>query len=182
MSHPGPDEARTLSEGALLELRVQALEAFYGRVQTQRMHGVPLLNPVLRVQALGFRWRGDDGSRGVAHRLAEGILITPWFMNLVRLPADDEADGGRLARRFPRDFGVERFDFLGSHGEEVGYHETCALFSPMSEFKTQEQAEATAWAALALTHPTAADVRSAPEMPTRRAFLLGRRPGAGDPG
>ena len=44
------------------------------------MAGVPMLNPALRVQAVGFRhWQ--------SHWL--GVLVTPWFMNLMLLPRID---------------------------------------------------------------------------------------------
>jgi hypothetical protein len=80
-----------------------------------------------------------------------------------------------VGQRFERQFGSECFDFLGAHDPDIGYHEACALFSPMAEFATQALARETALAALALTRPAPAP---APEpVPARRAFLLGR--GAG---
>ena len=64
-----------------LDERVQHLMDFYRRVETERMQGLPLLNPALRVEAVGFRLAEEDAS------VAEGVLITPWFMSLLRLPA-----------------------------------------------------------------------------------------------
>ena len=43
-----------------MEHRVSALVQFYRLVQTERMQGVPILNPALSVEAVGFQW-GDDG-------------------------------------------------------------------------------------------------------------------------
>ncbi len=149
--------------------RVQALEDFYRHVQAERMQGVPLLNAALCVEAVGFEWArtGDEDP------VAEGVLITPWFMSLVRLPAQPLPHGGQVGRSFVRDFGSERFDFIGAHDPAIGYHETCALFSPMGEFATQALARETAREALALTRP--APPVTPPPVPSRRAFFLGGR-------
>lgn len=132
--------------------RVAALVAHFEQVQATRMVGVPLLNAALRVEAVGFQAApaeaGFDG--------AEGVLITPWFMSLVRLPAQAQHHGQRVGRQQVRHFGAERFDFLGAHDPALGEHETCALFSPMDGFADQDQARETAVAALALIrHPQA---------------------------
>lgn len=151
-----------------MENRVSTLVQFYRFVQTERMHGVPILNPALSVEAVGFEW-GD-----AEQTVAEGVLITPWFMSLVRLPRAVEGHGGRVGHKAVHDFGGERFEFIGAYDPTVGYHETCALFSPMGGFQSQEQARKTAQASLDL-------VRSAPvaePVPTRRAFFTGRRAAA----
>ena len=157
-----------------MEHRVSALVQFYRLVQTERMQGVPILNPALSVEAVGFQW-GDDGQT-----VAEGVLITPWFMSLVRLPAALEGHGGRVARKAVHGFGSERFEFIGAHDPAVGYHETCALFSPMGGFATQAQARETAEASLVLLRPAPTPAPAAEPVPARRAFFTGRRaaPGA----
>lgn len=161
-----------------MEHRVSALVQFYRLVQTERMQGVPILNPALSVEAVGFQW-GDE-----EQTVAEGVLITPWFMSLVRLPRAVEGHGGRVARKAVHGFGSERFEFIGAHDPAVGYHETCALFSPMGGFATQAQARETAEASLALLRPAPAPVPTplpvAEPVPARRAFFTGRRgaPGA----
>jgi [NiFe] hydrogenase assembly HybE family chaperone len=156
-----------------MEHRVSALVRFYRFVQTERMQGVPILNPALSVEAVGFEWGEDEPV------LAEGVLITPWFMSLVRLPASVEGHGGRVARKAVHDFGNERFEFIGAHDPALGYHETCALFSPMGGFTTQAQARETAEAALALLRPVPASAVAA--VPARRAFFTGRRSAPGTP-
>lgn len=150
--------------------RVQALEDFYRLVQTERMQGIPLLNAALQVEAVGFEWTSTEGDEVP---VAEGVLITPWFMSLVRLPAQALPHGGQVGRSFVRGFGSERFDFIGAHDPAIGYHETCALFSPMGDFGTQALARETAREALALTRP--APPVAPPPMPARRAFFLGGR-------
>ncbi|MCW5654889.1 [NiFe]-hydrogenase assembly chaperone HybE [Hydrogenophaga sp.] len=154
-----------------LAVRVGTLEGFYRWVQVERMRGVPLLHAALAVEAVGFVWGADEEGDAVA----EGVLITPWFMSLVRLPARVLPHGGRVGGRFVRAFGTERFDFIGAHDEAIGYHETCALFSPMGGFTDQALARATAREALALTRPQPQPQQATPAvLPARRAFFLGR--------
>jgi [NiFe] hydrogenase assembly HybE family chaperone len=156
-----------------MEHRVSALVDFYRCVQTERMQGVPILNPALSVEAVGFLW-GDEGQT-----VAEGVLITPWFMSLVRLPAALQDHGGRVARKAVHAFGNERFEFIGAHDPAVGYHETCALFSPMGGFGSQAQAVETALASLALLRPEPVPAVEAAPVPSRRAFFMARRPTPG---
>jgi [NiFe] hydrogenase assembly HybE family chaperone len=156
-----------------MEHRVSALVDFYRRVQTERMQGVPILNPALSVEAVGFEW-GD-----AEQTLGEGVLVTPWFMSLVRLPAALEDHGGRVARKVVHSFGNERFEFIGAHDPAIGFHETCALFSPMGGFRSQAQAVETALASLELLRPEPATVVEAASVPSRRAFFMARRPTSG---
>jgi len=173
-SHPKPE---------LLDRRVSALVAHFVRVQTERMVGIPLLNPALRVEAVGFEW--TVGTEEVATPVAEGVLITPWFMSLLRLPSVNGPHGNRVGRKTVRDFGCERFEFIGAHDPAIGYHESCALFSPMNGFTSQDLARETALASLALVRPPPRAGRAqvaAPEpLPPRRAFFMARRPDEGAP-
>lgn len=118
-----------------------ALERRFATIQRTAMAGVPLLNPVLAVQAVGFApWSG--------HWL--GVLITPWFMNLVlcpRLPAQWPAVGQRESRHYVFPAGV--FEFIGHHDDELGPYQACSLFSPMFEFASPQAAYDTAVAARA---------------------------------
>jgi [NiFe] hydrogenase assembly HybE family chaperone len=169
--------APLLPTPALLHQRVSALIAHFGRVQRERMVGIPLLNPALQVEAVGFEWAATPD--GMDCPVAEGALITPWFMSLLRLPARVLPHGNQVTRSTVRQFGSERFDFIGAHDVAVGYHETCALFSPMFGFSSQAHARDTAQASLALTRPATGDAAASAKMPhpARRAFLLGRRAG-----
>lgn len=168
---------RRLRSPALLAQRVEALTACFIAIQSERMAGIPVVNPALRVEAVGFSW-GDlpDGEKDVCP-VAEGILITPWFMSLLRLPAEMQPCG-QVGRSRVHRFGGEFFDFIEAYDPVIGSYESCALFSPMTGFTNQELARETATASLAL-------VRGAPAVPTqtvaavsqpaRRAFFLGRR-------
>lgn len=182
---------------AALQQRVDALTRHFARVQAERMAGLPLLNPALCVEAVGFEWAAQTEDDAGSPPVAEGVLVTPWFMSLVRLPLAVLPHGNRVGCRAVRRFGNERFDFIGGHDEAIGWHETCALFSPMNGFSSQALARETALASLALLRPAAAPVTPAtlptqthpaatatpaapvPPMPARRSFLLGGRPRQG---
>ncbi|MDO9283954.1 MAG: [NiFe]-hydrogenase assembly chaperone HybE [Aquabacterium sp.] len=161
-----------------------ALAARFERILRGPMHGLPMLNPALRVQAVGFRpWD--------RHWL--GVLVTPWFMNLVLLPrvrSSWPAIGERASRHYVFPAGV--FEFIGHHDAELGDYQACSLFSPMFEFADADGALATAEAALqslfdAAQRPSM-DLPAAPPPPTtaaaptpalsKRDFLLGHRPRA----
>ncbi len=159
-----------------LDDRVQQLADFYRRVETERMQGIPILNRQLRVEAVGFRLAHDEEGQDTA--VAEGVLITPWFMSLVRLPLDLQDHAGRVARKAVCGFGNERFDFIGAHDPAVGFHEACALFSPMGDFRNQDQARETAQAVLAQLWPAPQPTAVAEPVPARRAFFMARRAGA----
>jgi [NiFe] hydrogenase assembly HybE family chaperone len=159
-----------------MEQRVAALVGFYRRVETERMQGIPILHPALSVEAVGFR-ATDIGETG-EEAVAEGVLITPWFMSLVRLPLAVQDHAGRVGRKRVLAFGNERFDFIGAHDPVLGFHEACALFSPMADFREQAQARETAQAVLDQLRPQPpAPTPLAEPVPARRAFFLARRAG-----
>jgi hypothetical protein len=169
---------------AALLARVRELERIYRRIATTRMAGIPILHPGLEVTAVGFA--PEPGGGGAA-----GVLVTPWFMNLVWLPDEDAeekapppaADGGaasdsavgrearppalRVGVSRARRIGHEAFDFLGAHEEGFGPFETCSLFSPVLEFADQVAAVATAEAVLELLRapPAATGVPGEPAPP-----------------
>ena len=106
-----------------------ALEAAFRAIHQRQMKDVPVLNPALGVEAVGFRaWE--------QHWL--GILITPWFMNLLLLPRVTAAwkpiaVGESRHYRFPA--GV--FEFIGGQDAALGDYQACSLFSPMFDFTSQ---------------------------------------------
>ena len=163
------------------------LERAFEEVRRLRMQGVPMLNPALAVEAVGFRpWR--------EHWL--GVLITPWFMNVVLMPRVSAAwqpIGERETRYHVLPGGV--FEFIGGHEPTLGDYQACSLFSPMFEFADQSEARATALAALealfdpasreappdraaplsGATTPAAVSAEAAP-MLSKRDFLFGATP------
>lgn len=117
------------------------LEQAFVRIAATRMRDMPLCNLALSVEAYGFRaWRND----------AVGILITPWCMNLICLPAPDspwQAASCGSAHSLPLPSGD--YDFLGAEEASVGAYLSSSLFSPMFEFVDMAQAKAVAEAVLA---------------------------------
>jgi len=112
------------------------LERIFLRIQEERMRDVPLLNPRLRVEAVGFRPREDGWC---------GILITPWFMNLIQLPgAGADCAHLRVGASLRREFPAGTVESIVAHETELGHYLTCSLYSPMFEFPTQSHAVATA--------------------------------------
>lgn len=151
--------------------RVRRLESTFDTIRATRMQGVPLLHGGLRVEAVGFVPEADGA-------VASGVLVTPWFMSLVRLPLHGAAAAAMLAPGVDgvREWGAYAFDFLGAHEPAIGAYETSSLFSPMAEFADQAAAVATARAVLALLRDSAP-----PAQPARRGFLLGRSSVGGAP-
>jgi [NiFe] hydrogenase assembly HybE family chaperone len=118
----------------------QNLEAAFDAILQTRMQDVPVLNSALSVQALGFLRYQQDWL---------GVLITPWFMNLLLLPEPDstwqtQAPGSKFSRTFP--YGV--FEFTMANEAQLGVYAVCSLFSPMFQFEGQAAAVAAAKAAL----------------------------------
>jgi [NiFe] hydrogenase assembly HybE family chaperone len=96
------------------------------RALTPRMQGLAFVNPDVDVEAVGFApWQG--------HWL--GVMVTPWFMNLMLLPRDPTAweplpAGAKRSYRFPA--GV--YEFVGAHDATLGEYQLCSLFSPLLQF------------------------------------------------
>jgi [NiFe] hydrogenase assembly HybE family chaperone len=151
---------------------VLAFEQVFDEIATTRMRDVPVQNTALQVQAVGFV--PDPETPGVWL----GILITPWFMNLVRLAAPEQAtQAGFLDERnkAPRHFGNTLFEFIGAFEPTIGAFEICSLFSPMFEFENHSAAVATATEILSqLRQPGPVSIPKAPASPSRRGFLFGR--------
>jgi [NiFe] hydrogenase assembly HybE family chaperone len=112
------------------------LVTIFRKIERENMQGIPILNHALNVEALGFNaWE--------EYQL--GILITPWFMNLMLIPNEaftlaDTCCGDKRTLHFPagdREFIVNELD-------ELGHYLSCALYSPMFSFANQEDAVATA--------------------------------------
>jgi len=134
-----------------------------------------MLNRNLRVQATGFM--AGDASCGDSVILI-GVLIAPWFMNLVRLPVVAQAPGQAhpaTGNKVLRRIGSESFEFIGAQEESVGAFEACSLFSPMFEFADQDAAVGTATEILfRLRNPTRVTATARLDKPSRRNFLFGR--------
>lgn len=107
-----------------------------------RVHGprsdadIRTQNAALQVEAVGFRRHGES---------LVGVLVTPWFMNLLLLPGGGEdwspaAPGTVQHVRMPSG----TYEFLQARRPVLGEYKLCTLFSPMDEFSSQGQAVAVA--------------------------------------
>jgi [NiFe] hydrogenase assembly HybE family chaperone len=125
------------------------------------MKGLPIYNPTIAVEAVGFR---EFEGRHV------GVVITPWFMNLTALPAQSEqavwVAGSTVRLSFPSG----RYDFIVGELPEFGPVGSCALFPTMSEFTDHEAAQLAAQSAAAALFETDA---APPVPPVSRRQLLG---------
>jgi len=140
---------------------VQNLANAYRRAAL-KVKGMPIYNPTLAVEAVGFR---------VHEGRHVGVMLTPWFMNLAVLPSADDlkvwVSGGQLRLVFPSG----AYDFVVNEVPDVGLIANCSLFSTMHEFTDHEAAQ--------LAAVTVADAVFEPEQPapaptvSRRQLLGG---------
>lgn len=191
-THPEPLAAL---DPALLARRVRVLEQRFDTIARERMAGLPIVNPHLRVQALGFEPTASAADSRVA--IIAGVLITPWFMSLVRLPLTPHTvsavarEQWRSGSKRSHVFGAHGFVFLAAHDEVLGVYESCALFSPMDGFADHAGAETVALEVLRQLRDAPEPVEAVPAAPdiahaqeaaaaSRRALLFGRgAPGTG---
>ncbi len=116
------------------------LETTFNDILTTRISDLPIVNAAISVQAIGFNRFNDDWL---------GVLITPWFMNLLLLPGPtgtwyEQQPGTKIEKRFP--YGA--FEFTLGSETQLGSYALCSLFSPMFQFENQAAALAAAQAAL----------------------------------
>lgn len=141
----------------------------YRRIYETSMRDVPIVNPVLHIEAIGFRPFGA---------LMIGIVITPWFMNLVALPVAEnptfaEADGAACQIAFP----IGEIDFIAGTLSGFGRLFSASLFSPMFDFKNMDVARETAeqvMRALFAQSPSEEGTTERRHELDRRALLRGR--------
>lgn len=116
----------------------QKIVSIFCRIERERMADVPVLNKALSVSAIGFQpWNG----------YTLGILLTPWFMNLMLLPtAETDAPwlSDNVGSKHIQNFPAGKFEFILGHENELGKYLICSVFSPVFEFRDQETAELTA--------------------------------------
>lgn len=141
------------------------LESTFRRIAEERMAGVPILNPALAVAAVGFRPWQDYWL---------GVLVTPWFMNLVACPvgADDAPDLSKRRIALPSG----EYEFTAAREAGVGLYLACALISPMSQFASQDEALAVADEVLKQVFLAPEPAPAGAPDPGRRGFLRALMP------
>ncbi len=144
------------------------LEDCYRRIGERSMCELPIYNDALAVEAVGFATRDDAIS---------GILITPWFMNLILQPLDGSLALRNPGSSFSHAFPAGAIDFNVGEIDGIGRIASCSLFSPMFEFSAMDQAKATAEAAfMEILLPPVDHERPAAKVGAavdRRSFLRG---------
>ena len=150
--------------------RIVELVARFEEIGETQMKDLPLYNPGLEVEAVGFEEHRDEWM---------GVLITPWFMNVLVLPRDKHCasfnDMGKNVRHLLPS--GER-DFLTGGDEVVGGYAFLSLHSPMEKFKVQGQARAEARLRLAKLMeppPQAQDALGQDEQAAAQRSAISRR-------
>jgi [NiFe] hydrogenase assembly HybE family chaperone len=117
------------------------LQRAFTVIHDTRMRDLPLVNPALQVEAVGFRrWNG----------LWLGALVTPWFINLMLLPdAPALWPKRRVGEKVTFAFPAGRFEFIAGEELSFGKYLACSLFSPVFEFADHETARLAATMSLA---------------------------------
>lgn len=186
LEDPGSEN---MAETARLDALSAKLVAEFREIWHAKMRDLPMVNKLLSVEAVGFRM--VDGR-------PLGVLISPWFMNLIQLPAEDEewsnlVPGAKELIAFPSG----EYEFIHNTRDMIGGYKACSLFSPMGDFSTQMQAQEVARAVMVALFDEgnraetdrAADIRAEREaalaqveeddvpiltdVPTRRAVISG---------
>lgn len=128
------------AEAALITEATDRLVADFREIWHSKMRDVPLVNKLLQIEAVGFQM--VDGR-------PLGVLISPWFMNLIQLPSAEEdwsslIPGAKELISFPSG----DYEFIHNTRDLTGGYKACSLFSPMGEFKSQMQAQEVARAVM----------------------------------
>ena len=147
-----------------MRIKVADLVARYQAIFEERMADLPIVNPRLEVEAVGFeQWEDQD----------LGVLITPWFMNLVLLPDSsrlvDLPQGEQVECQFPSG----PCELTVYHDEDLGSYLAAVLFRTVADFPDQDVARAVAEEALknVLAEPPEEET----EKVSRRGLLTGLR-------
>ena len=139
-----------------MDPRIDTLADAYRRIAARKMRGLAVCNDRLEVEPVGFRpWEGGT----------LGILIAPWFMNLVILPGPGAADGALSnGESIEVDLPAGRYQFHA--GEVAGLlHLSAPLFSSVADFPDQQTARAIAQEILARLFDDSPELRR--ESPVR---------------
>jgi [NiFe] hydrogenase assembly HybE family chaperone len=136
------------------------------------MRDLPIYNDKVAIEALGFQRFGDDALLGV--------VLTPWFMNLIMLPiAPEPMRMAEIGRAVEVEIPVGKRTFVIGGNDVIGLYRAHSLHSPVLTFTLpgQAQAEARRQLALLMTAPVQerAANRSGAGALDRRRLLFGRR-------
>jgi len=125
---------------AIIEQKTTMLKNVFNHIHKERMVDVPILNDKVKVSVIGFQqWQNSYLC----------IMITPWFMNLMLLPGEEENwEDLRETSASRHTFPSGNYEFLVGYEPDVGKYQMCSLFSPMFEFADNDAAVETAEVAI----------------------------------
>lgn len=107
---------------------VAELVRHFEHIYVEHMQDLPIVNKSIQVEAVGF-----EGYEG--HEL--GVLITPWFMNLVLLPAEDAWSDSAQGDASTIEFPSGPIEFTTSRDDVLGTYLTAVLFRSVSDLPDQ---------------------------------------------
>jgi len=110
---------------------VAKLVRHFRTIYDEHMRDLPIVNTSIDVEGFGFR----DFE---AHRL--GVLITPWFMNLVLLPANEQWGDSAQGDTTMVDFPSGPVEFTVSRDQELGTYLTASLPGSIANLPDQATA------------------------------------------
>lgn len=110
---------------------VAELARHFQHIYVEHMQDLPIINLRVQVEAVGFR--DFEG-----HEL--GVLITPWFMNLMLLPKDERWNDRVQGDTFTIEFPSGPLEFTISQDDALGTYLTAVLFRSVSDMPDQKTA------------------------------------------
>ena len=127
------------------EDRITKLVERFTHIGLTAMRDLPIYNHNLEVEAVGFQ-PTDNGWLGV--------LITPWFINVILLPEQRSAATVPLGDKVTHELASGEHEFSVGEDDELGRYDFITLASPTLNFKSQLAAREAAEKALTnLTRP-----------------------------
>jgi len=120
----------------ILSSKTTMLVSTFSMILTERMVDVPILNDKIKVAVVGFQqWQNSYLC----------IMLTPWFMNIMLMPGEDENwDDKQETSSCRHTFPSGNYEFLVGYEPGIGKYQMCSLFSPMFEFNDNDAAVETA--------------------------------------
>jgi [NiFe] hydrogenase assembly HybE family chaperone len=153
--------------------RVQALIGLFQRIDAG-MRDMPFYNEKIAIEAIGFRTFGEGDLLGV--------VLTPWFMNLIALPIEPvRMEMAKIGRTVSVELPAGKRIFAVGGDATTGLYKAHSLHSPVLNFTLPGQAQAEARRMLAWlmtqadgTAETATNGSGTKRL-DRRALLFGHR-------
>ena len=158
------------------EDRITKLVERFTHIGETAMRDLPIYNHNLEVEAVGFQPMENGWL---------GVLITPWFINVILLPEQKSSASKPLGEKLTHELASGEHEFTVGEDDELGCYDFITLASPTLKYKSQHAARAAAEKALhKLLTPPEEYQEQIPEQPVqfvsteqkgkkRRAFLRG---------